>query len=156
MTVVQQPTGDPSLGTEPSAPTSRRPAWVAPLSVAGMVGAATAYTAVVNPNTSSAFPQCVTKLFTGLDCPMCGGLRAVHSLTHADLVGAIDHNAIAVVLLPALVVAWGFWLARTLGIDVPKVRLPDWSPWAAIAVMVVFAVVRNTALPGVAWLDSGV
>ena len=155
MTVVQQPTDEPSVGDEPAARTSR-PAWFAPVSVAGLVGAATIYTAIVNPNTSSAFPQCITKQFTGLDCPMCGGLRAVHSLTHGDLVGAIDHNVLAVVLLPLMVGAWGWWMARSLGVNVPTFRFPNWAPWAAIAFMMVFAVVRNTALPGVAWLDSGV
>jgi hypothetical protein len=155
MTVVQEPAGTPQSSPSPT-PTPRRPAWFAPVAAAGLVGAATLYTAVVNPNTSGAFPQCITKRFSGLDCPMCGGLRAVHSLTHADLAGAIDHNALAVVLLPLVVVAWAIWLARSLGVEVPTVRWPRWAPWAALAFSLLFAVVRNTALPGVAWLDSGI
>jgi len=152
MDVVPRSAGTP---TDPTAPASK-PAWYGPVSTAALVGAATLYTAVVNPNTSGAFPQCITKRFTGLDCPMCGGLRTVHALTHGDLVGALDHNALVVVLLPLLVVAWALWSARSVGVDVPRVRWPRWAPWAAIAFALVFAVVRNTALPGLAWLDSGV
>jgi hypothetical protein len=138
----------------PSPPT--RPAWYGPASTAALVGAATLYTAVVNPNTSGAFPQCITKRFTGLDCPMCGGLRTVHSLSQGDLVGALDHNALVVVLLPLVLVAWALWSARSLGVDVPRFRWPRWAPWAGIAFAIAFAVVRNTALPGLAWLDSGI
>jgi hypothetical protein len=140
----------------PTGPPPTRPGWYGPVSSAALVGAATLYTAVVNPNTSGAFPQCITKQFTGLDCPMCGGLRTVHALSHGDLVGALDHNALVVVLLPLVVVAWALWSARSLGVDVPRFRWPRWAPWAGIAFAIVFAVVRNTALPGMAWLDSGV
>jgi hypothetical protein len=141
--------------TDPMTAPAAKPAWYGPVSTAALVGAATLYTALVNPNTSGAFPQCITKQFTGIDCPMCGGLRTVHALSHGDLVGALGHNALVVVLVPLMVVAWALWMARSLGADVPKVRWPNWAPWAAIAFALVFAVVRNTALPGVAWLDSG-
>lgn len=146
MSVMHQPQATPR--------SSGRAAWVGPVAAAGAVGAATLYTAIVDPNTSGAFPQCITKVFTGLDCPMCGGLRAVHSLAHGDLIGAIDHNLLAVILLPAVVAAWGWWLARSLGAEPPSVRWPRWAPWAGIALALAFAVVRNTALPGMEWLDS--
>jgi hypothetical protein len=153
MDVAPRSAGTP---TDPTTAVASKPAWYGPVSTAAVVGAATIYTAVVNPNTSGAFPQCITKQFTGLDCPMCGGLRTVHALSRGDLTGALDHNALVVVLLPLVVAAWALWSARSLGVEVPRVRWPRWAPWAAIAFALVFAVVRNTALPGVAWLDSGV
>lgn len=132
----------------------RWPRWAGPALVGAALGAGTVYTAVVDPNTSSAFPQCITKQFTGLDCPMCGGLRAVHALATGDLPAAVDHNAVVVVLLPMLAVLWATTLLRALGHEPPTVRVPTWAPWVAVVVLVVFTVVRNTALPGVAWLDS--
>jgi hypothetical protein len=160
MDVVPRSAGTPTDPTTaapapPPAPETR-PSWYGPVSTAAVVGAATLYTALVNPNTSGAFPQCITKRFTGLDCPMCGGLRTVHALSHGDLAGALDHNALVVVLLPLVAVAWALWSARSLGVEVPRFRWPRWAPWAAIAFAIVFAVVRNTAVPGLAWLDSGV
>lgn len=134
--------------------TTRRPAWAGPATAAAVAGAATAYTALVDPNRSGAFPQCITRRLTGLDCPMCGGLRAVHALSRGDLGGAIGHNAVVVVALPLVVAAWLWWSARAVGARPPAVRWPRWAPWATLAVLVAFTVVRNTGWAGVGWLDS--
>ncbi len=77
---------------------------------------ACAYIATVDPNHSSAYPQCPTKLLTGLDCPLCGATRAVHSLLQGDLVGAMDHNLLFVLLLPVA-------RLRVRGLD----RRPAWA-----------------------------
>ncbi len=86
---------------------------LAPLSVAATVLASTAFVAMVDPNQAGHYPLCPIKAATGLDCPACGGLRAVHSLAHGDLVGALDHNALVVlVVLPAAVIVWALWVRR--------------------------------------------
>lgn len=58
---------------------------------------------------------CWFRAATGLDCPFCGGSRALAALLHGDLAAALDHNAFAVtVLFPlavAVVVALGRWEA---------------------------------------------
>ena len=90
------------MGADPAAPL-----------VVGL--AACAYIAAVDPNHSSAYPQCPTKMLTGLDCPMCGATRAVHSLLHGDVVGAMDHNLLFVLLLPALAYAFVAWTATRMG-----------------------------------------
>ncbi len=138
----------------PSPPARRLAPWVEPagLLMAGL--GACAYIAVVDPNHSSAYPQCPTKLLTGLDCPMCGATRAVHSLLRGDIVGAMDHNLLFVLLLPALVYTFVAWTSTRLGR--PMKPIPMSSRWVAIplaVVMIAFAVVRN--LPGpLHWLNS--
>lgn len=107
------------------------------------MAAATAYTTVMNPNTSSAFPLCPLRYLTGIDCPGCGGLRAVHALTHGRLVDALDFNAVAVAVLPVLAVAWVLWMGRSLGLRLPELRLGPRTGIALMVVMIVFGVARN-------------
>ncbi len=57
---------------------------------------------------------CPWRTLTGLDCPFCGATRAAASLAHGDVIGALDHNALFVlVILPLAVLAWGVWAARS-------------------------------------------
>lgn len=113
----------------------------------------TAVVGIGNPTTTHV-PLCPLKAVTGLDCPLCGGLRAVHSLTRADVVGALDHNLIFTVSVPVLVVGYLIWLLRSLGRPVvPRLRLPSWTNVALLVAGLVFAVVRN--VPAFAWLASG-
>ena len=59
------------------------------------------------------YPGCPTKIFTGLDCPFCGSLRATHDLLHGDVVGALSLNAVTVlVILPLTAVAYVLWTYR--------------------------------------------
>ena len=107
-----------------------------------------------DPNTSHAFPLCPLKAVTGIDCPMCGGLRAVHSLTHFDPIGAADHNVAVVLLLPFAAYWYVAWLAKSLGRPLPELRVSR-QVWAvAMAALVVFGVVRNLPIPGHDFLNS--
>lgn len=56
--------------------------------------------------------MCPTRALLGLDCPFCGGLRAVYSVLHGDVPAALRYNAFALVLLFA-----GLWVvgARVRG-----------------------------------------
>lgn len=57
---------------------------------------------------------CPWRTLTGLDCPFCGATRSAASLARGDVVAALDHNALFVlVILPLAVVAWGIWAARS-------------------------------------------
>ncbi|MBP7971440.1 MAG: DUF2752 domain-containing protein [Candidatus Nanopelagicales bacterium] len=78
----------------------------------GVTLATTAYVRQVDPNQPGHYLPCPLKFVTGIDCPACGGLRCVHSLTNGDIVGALDHNALAVVVLPLIAVAVLFALRR--------------------------------------------
>jgi hypothetical protein len=145
---------------------------VAPLAVAVATVAATAYVGLVDPNQPGHYPLCPTKALTGLDCPFCGGLRATHALAHGDLGSAIDHNAlVALVIVPALVIAWFVWLRRAwLGTPTTQPPEPTTSAggpgetrsrlqpalvWSAVALVVAFTVLRNIdGVPVLAWLGS--
>ncbi len=101
-------------------------------------------------------PVCPTKLLTGLDCPLCGGLRCVAQLTRGHIGRAADHNLLVVVLAPFIVAYWiAWWLAERTGRARPKVRLNRWGWIAVAAVVVAFTVVRNLPIAGFPrWLNS--
>lgn len=131
-----------------------------PLAVGAVTLAATAYIGLVDPNQPGHYPLCPTKYLTGLDCPGCGGLRAVHSLVTGDVRGAIDHNALAVfVLLPLAVVLWVRWLVRSWRGDPPRAT-PGWwerpaAMWSFVALVAVFTVLRNlSGVPALGWMGS--
>jgi hypothetical protein len=157
--LAELPIPPPGGGGLPAPPSSakgrgRLPAWGTPaLLFVGGLGAC-AYVIAVDPNHSSAYPQCPTKLLTGLDCPLCGATRAVHSLLRADLRGALDHNLLFVLLLPFIAYAFVAWTATRMGH--PMKPIPMSSKWVNIplaVVLVVFTVVRNVHGP-LHWLNS--
>jgi len=101
-------------------------------------------------------PLCWSRAIFGVDCPLCGGLRAVNALTQGNWLAAADHNVFAAILLPIAAVAWAVWLVAALRGSRPK----PWRPSkrvvaAAILVLTAFTVVRNLdAAPWTTWLAS--
>ena len=85
-----------------------------PLLVAAGLGAATAVVAVVDPRRTHLIPPCPFHAVTGLDCPLCGGTRAVHDLVHLDLGAAAGQNLLVVALAPLVAVAVLAWVIGTL------------------------------------------
>lgn len=136
-----------------SARRRRRP-WLAPVAVGVGALLATAYTGAANPNTSHAFPLCPLKLVTGLDCPLCGGLRGVHSLLHGDLVGMADHNLLLPIILPVAVISYGLWLGRSLGWALPRFTFSPRVGSALVLALTAFAILRNLPIPGHDLLNS--
>jgi hypothetical protein len=131
------------------------PPWGVPAGVLFTGLAACAYIAVVDPNHSSAYPQCPTKLLTGLDCPMCGATRAVHSLLKGDLIGAMDHNLLFVLLIPAFVYAFVAWTATSLGHPMRPIPIESKKVWIPLlVVMIAFTVLRNLPMQPYHWLNS--
>ena len=131
-----------------------RPAWRQPLGLGLTAAAAVTYTGLVDPNRSHAFPLCPLKLVTGLDCPVCGSLRATHSLVHGHLGAAADHNLAFVLAVPVILFAWTTWLASAAGLPVRRWRLPTHGWWMVASLAVVFMVVRNLPAPPLHWLAS--
>lgn len=121
-----------------------------------IVGVATATGLAVlflfNPSQHSFYPFCVFYRTTGLLCPGCGGLRAVHQLLHGHLEEALHYNILAVLSLP--VFAWvGLrqLLARVRHQLAPVLVRPLWL-WLGLAVMVLFGILRNLPFAHAAWL----
>jgi hypothetical protein len=67
---------------------------------------AVALVAAVDPHTRGRYPVCPWHAMTGTWCPGCGGLRAVHDLTHGHLVTAAGENLLVVALVPVLAIWW--------------------------------------------------
>jgi hypothetical protein len=134
-------------------PRSRR--LVAPLALGAVTLCATAYVGLVDPNDPGHYPLCPTKALTGLDCPGCGGLRAVHALVTGDLVGALDHNAyVVLVVVPVAVAAWIAWLVRSWrGPAAPETPAPVPAQYAAVGSSAQHAEGASSADPAVAAPD---
>lgn len=120
------------------------------------LGAACAYTFLVDPNNpANAYPQCPLKAFTGIDCPGCGGLRATNALLHGDVLGAADHNVLALVLLPIMAFMFARWVLGQFEITLPTITWPRAFVWITPVVLLAFTVVRNIPVPGLSWFNSG-
>lgn len=104
-----------------------------------------------DPHSSGAYGICPFLAITGRPCPGCGGLRAINDLTRLDVGAAISSNALAVLLVGVLAVAYLRWIPRRWrGEDKRMVVL---GPRTGVAVMVLiagFGIVRNT--PWGSWL----
>lgn len=121
------------------------------LAVTGVVLLGTVAVGAVDPHQAGHYPTCPFLAITGLYCPFCGGLRAVHDLTRLDVIGALDRNPLVVIALPLVLWAWVRWVRRAwTGRPVP-LRLPHWYGWALLGVLGLFLVLRN--LPGWSWLS---
>ena len=55
---------------------------------------------LLDPSSSDLYPPCPFLALTGLYCPGCGTLRALHQLTLGHPVAALDLNPLMVLLLP--------------------------------------------------------
>ena len=121
-----------------------RPApWLAPAGVASAAVAGVVTVGLVDPNVAGSYPTCPFLAVTGLWCPGCGTLRAVHALSHGDVVAAVDLNVLTVVLLPVLAVAWVGWLAFRLGRRSRPLRVPTRAGTAVAVAVPAFWVLRN-------------
>ena len=106
-----------------------------------------------DPAHSSVFPSCPFHLVTGLHCPGCGSLRAVHQLLHGNLPAAFSLNALMMICLPPVGYACLCGLVRAVGgRNMPGVFLrPAWI-WTLLGVIVLYWILRNIPLYPFSWL----
>lgn len=99
-----------------------------------------------NPAHHSFYPFCAFHRVTGWQCPGCGGLRAVHHLLHGEVVTAFRFNQLVVLAAPFAV-----WFAVRRWLRGPRLgenslRAQARWAWIALAVLIVFWIVRNLPL----------
>ncbi len=118
------------------------------VAVAGiaLVGAAVLF--LFAPESSALYPPCPFHLLTGLHCPGCGSLRAVHHLTHGRLGVALDYNPLLVLSLPLLGYGWAAALwTRFGGRRLPAVPTGPCAVRAYLGLLLAFWVLRNLPWP---------
>jgi len=90
-------------------------------------------------------PLCPLHALTGLWCPLCGGLRAVHALSRGHIQSALHDNAMLVLALPVMVALWAQWAARTRSGGARR-PWPRGATLAVITALAAFTVLRNIAI----------
>ena len=96
-------------------------------------------TAIVSPEQPGHYPACPFRALTGLACPGCGSLRALHDLAHGHVAAALTHNAMLVTMLP---VAMAAWLRVVTGKTSARPN-PRWLGPAVLVVLAIWTVIRN-------------
>jgi hypothetical protein len=100
----------PHRATSPLATRLKGPALV------GAGGAALAAALLArDPHAAGSWPTCPFLALTGVPCPGCGGLRAVHDLLTGDLVAALSSNAWAVLTAVLVAGTYATWVVSRVG-----------------------------------------
>ena len=115
-----------------------------PVPIVFSVAAAIILLRIFDPATSRLFPPCPIYYFTGLYCPGCGSLRAIHQLLHGHLQSAWAMNPMSVLLFPfltyELICEAAFYLGQQ---RLPRFTLPGAWIRALCAAILLFGIVRN-------------
>jgi len=122
------------------------------LVVAALLGVVALF--LFDPARGVIYPVCLFHKFTGLNCPGCGSLRALHHLTHGEFVAALHCNPLLIAALPVLVLTrilrQGGRQAAPAGIS--RFARPV-TAGAICAIVIVFGVLRNLPGPAFAWMS---
>lgn len=116
------------------------------LAAASVVAAAAAAIVLYryDPLRVAFYPRCPLYVFTGLYCPGCGALRALHALLHLRVAAAFGYNALLVPALPVFAYLGISRLRKWMGRPaLPTVFLPASAVWGILVLLVGFATLRN-------------
>ncbi len=140
-----------------SEPTAQRPAptrWRAiavPAAVAGAGVLAVVAVHLRDPHVEGSWGICPVYALTGVYCPGCGGMRAVHNLTEGQVLDSLHSNLIALPLLMLFAVWVGDWAIRAWrGKPMRHFGINALTMWSIFGFLAVFTVLRNT--PWGSWL----
>ena len=110
--------------------------------LAAFAGIAVLY--AYDPSTSGLYPQCPFHFLTGLHCPGCGTLRALHQASTGDIVAAFGLNPLMMSSVPFVGYALLSGIRRDLtGRSLPTVFIPSFWIWLLLGVVISFWVLRN-------------
>ena len=107
-----------------------------------------------DPSRYNFYPTCLFHQTTGLLCPACGSLRALHQLLHGHVAAAFHFNPLLVLSLPLCGWFMGVSALRRLRNQPPRELLPTKCILVFAAIALLFTVWRNlsgspfAALPG--------
>ncbi|HMP83526.1 MAG TPA: DUF2752 domain-containing protein, partial [Verrucomicrobiota bacterium] len=108
-----------------------------------------------DPAAGGLYQACWFHRWTGLDCPGCGGLRALHALLHGRILDAWGSNPLVVALLPAAAwYGWQRWRNRHPTATPDSVRRETWMIWSGLVALVVFGVMRKLPFECFQWMAS--
>jgi hypothetical protein len=118
--------------------------WTGAAFVLGAAAAGASVLFFFNPAQYHFYPICVFHELTGLECPGCGGSRALYAVLHGRILDALHCNALVVFALPLLIYTGVRWLAREIA-GKPHAEFRFRMAWVnlLIGVIVVFTVLRN-------------
>lgn len=112
------------------------------------LGALGAFLAGHDPATPGTYPPCPVRAATGLLCPGCGTLRALHALLHGDVAAAWAANPLTVLATPLMLwavvtlaryAATGRWASLRVPTPLPpRLRAP-----ALLVALLAWMVARN-------------
>jgi hypothetical protein len=122
-----------------------------PLLAGGIAMAYFLYT--VDPSTSALYPPCPFYALTGLYCPGCGSLRALHSLLRGEVLVACGFNPLTVLSLPFLgyiFVSDAMKIIRRRPFSICFV--PPAVIWIFLGCVIIFWVLRNMTPSPCPWL----
>lgn len=106
-----------------------------------------------NPAGSQLYPSSPFRAITGLYCPGCGSLRAIHQMLHGHFLTALDLNPLMVLTAPYLIYSFISYTSPViLGTKIPQVYIK--SAWIQLFLKVVLAywVLRNIPFSPFNWL----
>ncbi len=104
------------------------------------------------PGRYAFYPRCLFHQTTGLLCPGCGSLRAIHQLLHGHIVAAAHLNALLVFCIPPVCWVAGRACLRRLKGQAPMPHFhPAWL-WAALVLGLSFGILRNLPFAHAPWL----
>ena len=100
-----------------------------------------------DPASSALFPSCPFFSITGLHCPGCGTLRALHRLLHFRFIEAFAMNPLTLACLPF--VTYGIGSAFMDAVFARPFWRIEWRPlwsWGVLLIVVGFGVLRNISI----------
>ena len=66
------------------------------------------------PAEHSFYPRCIFHALTGLQCPGCGGTRALYYLLHFNVAQAMHYNALVTLAAPVALAYFLLWYCQVL------------------------------------------
>jgi hypothetical protein len=97
-----------------------------------------------DPARSNAFPPCPFKKLTGLYCPGCGSLRAVHQALHGRFLAAFRLNPLMAIFVCTLALIFiTLRLKGKYSVQLRRLSSAASIGWIALAVIIIYWFCRN-------------